>query len=62
MDIAPKDLDEVVVIVPDTNKEELENFQNFVYGDDLDEHPNASKNLFHLLQINNFQNRVFCQN
>ena len=56
LDIAPKDLDEIVVIVPDTNKEELEHFQNFVYGDDFDEHQNAPRNLYNLLQINNFQN------
>ena len=61
LDIAPKDLDEVVVIVPDTNKEELEHFQDFIYGDDLDEHPNASKNLFHLLQINSFQSHTLLE-
>ena len=61
MDIAPKDLDEIVVIVPDTNKEELEHFQNFVYGDNFEEAPNAFKNLFNLLQINNFQNDILLE-
>ena len=51
LDIAPQDLDEVVVIVPDTNTEELDHFQNFIYGDYFDELSNAP-NLFHLFRIN----------
>ena len=52
LDIAPKDLDEVIVIVPDTNKEELEHFQNFIYGHNFEKQPFAPK-LFELLQIEN---------
>ena len=51
LDIAPKDLDEVIIIVPDTNKEELEHFQNFIYGENYEKKTFALK-LFELLQIN----------
>ena len=51
LDIAPQDLDEVVVIVPDTNTEELDHFQNFIYGDYFDELSNEPS-LFHLFRIN----------
>ena len=51
LDIAPKDLDEVIVIVPDTNKEELEHFQNFIYGENF-EKKTFPPTLFELLQIN----------
>ena len=51
LDIAPKDLDEVVLIVPDTNKEELETFKNIVHGDYTEKQP-FELNLFKILEIN----------